>query len=265
MSGGAKRRGRYRVAAVLLSGLLFVATAGEGAAAERIDLALVIAVDVSTSMDQDEKQMQQRGFVEAFRRPEIIDAICGGAAGRIAVAYVEWGGIGPQKMVVPWTLIASEADAWSFSLKLEANVPTRLRRGTSLSGALGYASGLLHQTGYEAARSVVNVSGDGVNNIGPDLGPVRAELLAEGITINGLSILYGKGSEDGEKPLPPAELYAYFEREVIGGPGAFAMPVTSFADYPQAIYRKLLREIGDRGADVALIARPSRPPGAATR
>lgn len=264
MSGEAKGRDRYLGAAFLLAGLL-LATASESVAAERVDLALVIAVDVSTSMDAGEKQMQQRGFVEAFRRPEIIDAICGGAEGRIAVAYVEWGGAGPQKIVVPWTLIANGVDAWSFSLKLEANVPTRLRRGTSLSGALGYASGLLRQTGYEPTRSVVNISGDGVNNIGPDLGAVRAELLAEGITINGLSIVYDKASEDGEKPLPPEELYAYFQHEVIGGPGAFAMPVTSFADYPQAIYRKLLREIGDGSPDVAAIVPQSLPSVAATR
>jgi len=124
------RRSPYGAIAGFL--LAFCVTAS-AAAGERIDLALVIAADVSTSMDPREKAMQQDGFVAAFRQPEIIDAIGSGKYGRIAVAYIEWGGDRGQRMVVPWTLLTDEADCWMFSLRLAENSPTKLRRGTSIS------------------------------------------------------------------------------------------------------------------------------------
>lgn len=231
-----------------IAGVLFaVVTASGAAAGERIDLALVIAADVSTSMDPHEKEMQQNGFVAAFQHPRIIDAIRSGRYGRIAVSYFEWGGDRGQRMVVPWTLLKDEADCWMFSLRLAENSPTKLRRGTSISEALSYSASLFRQSGYEADRMVVNISSDGVNSIGRDVEPVRKELIANGMTINAL-VISAQGEEDDEEPnLSPEALFSYFHREVIGGPGAFAMPVRSAADYPSAIYRKLLREIGGFG------------------
>ncbi|MET3854313.1 DUF1194 domain-containing protein [Rhizobium sp. OAE497] len=231
------------VAGVLLS----ICMTSDAAASERIDLALVIAADVSTSMDPREKAMQQEGFVAAFRQPEIIDAIGRGKYGRIAVAYFEWGGDHGQRMVIPWTLLKDEADCWMFSLRLAENSPTKLRRGTSISEALSYSASLLRQSGYAPERLVVNISSDGINSIGRDVEPVRRELIAGGMTINALVISARGEHDDDEPPLSPEALFSYFHREVIGGPGAFAMPVRSAADYPSAIYRKLLREIGGFG------------------
>lgn len=231
-----------------IAGLLFaICMSSVAFAGERIDLALVIAADVSTSMDPREKAMQQDGFVAAFRQPEIIDAIGSGKYGCIAVTYIEWGGDRGQRMVVPWTLLKDEADCWMFSLRLAENSPTKLRRGTSISEALSYSASLLRQSGYASDRLVVNISSDGVNSIGREVAPVRRELIADGMTINAL-VISAQGDEDDEEPnLSPEALFSYFHREVIGGPGAFAMPVRSAADYPSAIYRKLLREIGGFG------------------
>ena len=230
--------------AALLFAAFFVSNA---AAADRIDLALVIAADVSTSMDPREKEMQQEGFVAAFRHPDIIDAIRSGRHGQIAVSYIEWGGDRGQRIVVPWTLLTDEADCWMFSLRLAENLPTKLRRGTSISEALSYSASLLHQSGYEPERLVVNISSDGVNSVGREGDAVRSELLSQGITINAL-VISARGQSDVEPgDLPPEALFSYFQREVIGGPGAFAMPVRAAADYPGAIYRKLLREIGGFG------------------
>jgi len=238
------RRSPYGAIAGFLLAFYVTASAMAG---ERIDLALVIAADVSTSMDPREKAMQQDGFVAAFRQPEIIDAIGSGKYGRIAVAYIEWGGDRGQRLVVPWTLLRDEADCWMFSLRLAENSPTKLRRGTSISEALSFSASLLRQSGYAPDRLVVNISSDGVNSIGRDVEPVRRDLIADGMTINAL-VISARGQDDGDEPtLSPEALFSYFHREVIGGPGAFAMPVRSAADYPSAIYRKLLREIGGFG------------------
>lgn len=138
---------------------------------------LVIAADVSTSMDAEEKALQQRGFVEAFRRPEIIEAIAAGRHGRIAVTYVEWGGDGQRRLVMPWTIITNEIDSWMFSLKLEVSLPAKIRRGTSISGILSYPDYLIRSSGYEATRSLINISGDGLNNKGRDVMPAAPASL----------------------------------------------------------------------------------------
>ena len=239
--------GRWFRGGTIAALAIAIGIASNAVAGERIDLALVIAADVSTSMDPREKVMQQDGFVAAFRQPQIIDAIRSGRYGAIAVTYIEWGGDRGQRMVIPWTRLADEADCWMFSLRLAENSPTKLRRGTSISEALSYSSTLLDQSGYEPDRLVVNISSDGVNSIGRDVAGVRAELLAQGITINALVISTPGTDDDGETQLTPEGLFSYFHREVIGGPGAFAVPVRSAADYPGAIYRKLLREIGGFG------------------
>jgi Protein of unknown function (DUF1194) len=238
---------KIRLSVLCACGLAVVLMAtGEVAAAEPVDLALVIASDVSTSMSYAEKRMQQKGFVEAFRHPRIIEAMKGGRTGKIAVTYMEWGGRGRQEIIVPWTIIDGEASAWSFSMALEANFPATLRSGTAMGDALQFASTLFGECGCNPERSVINISGDGTNNIGKDIAPVRLALLAQGVTINGLPIALGDPSNE-EQSVSPQQLISYFYREVIGGPGAFSMPVLSHETYPPAIYRKLLREISGAG------------------
>jgi hypothetical protein len=212
-----------------------------------VDVELVIAADVSISMDREEKRLQQQGFARAFRHPEIVQAIRSGALGRIAVTYFEWGGANQQRVIVPWMLIGDAASADQFSERLEKSSPAKFLRGTSLSGALEKASDLFRHGHFSGTRRIVNISGDGVNNKGNALEPVRAALISNGVTINGLPIVF-KGLLDGVIEGPgfkdPKLLIGYFEKEVIGGPHAFVEPVTAERNYTEAVHRKLLREIG---------------------
>jgi hypothetical protein len=232
----------------IVCGLLLAGAGPTVASAETpVDLELVIAADVSISMDRDEKRLQQEGFVEAFRHPDILEAIGSGAHGRIAITYIEWGGDRQQRVVVPWMLIDGPGSARHFASQLEKSRPARMVRGTSISSALMKAAALMETNGFSGTRRVINLSGDGVNNKGPDLAEVRAELLAGGLTINGMPIIY-KGLLDGvidnpEAALPASTLVGYFEQEVIGGPDAFVEPVKALGDYTGAIRRKLQREI----------------------
>ncbi len=214
-----------------------------------VDVELVIAADVSFSMDRDEKTLQQQGFVQAFRDPDVWAAIQSGVTGRIAVTYFEWGGEGRHRIVVPWTVIDGAESAEHFAQLLESNRPARFKRGTSLSNALIVSRGLLRQRSVAGARRVVNISGDGVDNHDQNLSYARTMLVADGITINGLPVVYKgllEGVVSGRTRLEtdPRLLIGYFEREVIGGPYAFAEPVITRESYTDAIRRKLIREIG---------------------
>jgi len=217
-------------------------------ARDEVDLQLVILADVSSSMDGEEKQLQQQGFADAFRQPALVDAILSGTHHRIAVAYVEWGGTASPRPVIPWTLIDSPEAAKAFAARLQGNAPGRLPRGTSINTAFSYADYLFKSSPFEAPRNVVNISGDGVNNDERGIAKARDLLVASGVTINGLPILY-KGLMDGvvdgydEKDMPREQLVGYFKDEVIGGRNAFVEPVTTRDGYTAAIYRKLLREI----------------------
>lgn len=231
-------------AATLLCAMLLPAPAG----GTPVDVELVIAADVSVSMDREETLLQQNGFAEAFRHPDVLQAIGSGATGRIAVTYFEWGGDGLHRIVVPWTLIDSGESAHRFARKLETSRPARFKRGTSIGSALLKSHRLLRQSGFSGARRIINISGDGMSNKGPDLARARETLLAAGLTINGLPIVY-KGHGEGMVSDPrlaadPGFLIGYFAREVIGGPNAFVEPVTAVENYADAIRRKLLREIG---------------------
>lgn len=219
-----------------------------------VDLELVIASDVSTSMDAQEKRLQRDGFVAAFRSAEVQRAIALGRRQRIAVAYVEWGSADGQRMVVPWTLIDSTEASAAFAERLAATFPGRFPYGTALGDALIFSAEQFERNVYESERRVIDVSGDGMSNRGAPLDLVRQKLLSQGIVINGLPIVY-RDPEDGLsreevailEPTSNEELVAYFETQVIGGPGAFAMPVKSREHYAEAIRIKLLREIaGER-------------------
>lgn len=232
----------------IVCGLLLAAAGPAAARAETpVDLELVIAADVSVSMDREEKRLQQEGFVEAFRHPDILAAISSGTHGRIAVTYIEWGGDRQQRVVVPWTLIDGRESAHRFARRLEQSRPTKMVRGTSISSALMKSAELMLDNGFAGARYVINLSGDGTNNKGPELRDVRAALLASGITINGMPIIYEgllEGAiEDPQFESPARMLVRYFEDEVIGGPDAFVEPVRHLGDYAAAIRRKLQREI----------------------
>jgi hypothetical protein len=196
-----------------------------------VDLALVLAIDCSFSVDANEFRLQMEGLGRAFQQPEVKAAIKKGPTGRIAVIAMQWSDEANQMVVVPWTILAGDADADELA-QILMRMPRRLAEGgTSISTSLTFAAGLF-ATAPKAERRVIDVSSDGRNNIGPPVNGVRDRLVAQGITINALTIL-------NEWPT----LDKYFELNVVGGQGHFVIPSNDYAAYAEAIYRKLLREI----------------------
>jgi hypothetical protein len=213
-----------------------------------VDLELVIAVDVSLSMDLEEQRLQRDGYVTAFRDPEVHKAITSGPNGRIAVTYMEWAGPPTQQVVMPWTIVDGPPAARAFADRLEA-VPISRARMTSISAALQYSGRLFESSGAKGIRRVIDVSGDGPNNAGVPVVPVRDELVAKGIVINGLPIMLklAQGFFD------LAELDLYYSDCVIGGTGAFMIPIKEQSEFQAATRRKLLLEIAGYEAPARLI------------
>jgi hypothetical protein len=209
-------------------------------AVEEADLALVLAADISYSVDPDELDLQRQGYVSAFRSPEVIDAIRSGLNGRIAVTYLEWGGPATQSQTVPWTIIYSAETAYGFADDLEMAALNRSDE-TSISAALDQAASLFEMAPH-AFRQVIDLSADDYNNAGDPVLLARERVLRQGITINGLPILIGEATD----------LDAYFRDCVIGGPGAILFTVRSPDDFAKTILRKLVVEIAGV-SDVRLV------------
>lgn len=206
-----------------------------------VDLELVLASDISASIDEAEAALQRAGYLAALTNPKVIDTIRNGVLGRIAVTYIEWAGA--QRTVVGWTVIEDQASARAFAISLRS---ASLSSGTttSISGALDYAAGLFDANGFEGTRQVIDISGDGRNQVGRPLGYARADVLASGITINALPMF--RRDEDG-KIINPG-LDTYYNQNVIGGPGSFIVPVLDVAAFPEAILKKLIIEIAGLNA-----------------
>lgn len=243
---------RLWIAAAILFG-----TACHAAAQDvPVDLELVLAVDVSGSMDTDERQLQREGYVGALLHPEVVAAIASGPQGRIAVIIVEWAGPTSQSIIVPWRMIDGAAAAESVAAELAAAPSARIR-GTSISGALAFASLLFAGNGFAAQRQVIDVSGDGPNNMGPPVVPVRDRVVAQGVTINGLPLTLRPGGSWGiASPL----LDIYFADCVIGGPGAFFLSVQSPEQLADAVRRKLVLEIAGTAPTAVPVQMARRPP-----
>ncbi|ANY84027.1 hypothetical protein BB934_37830 (plasmid) [Microvirga ossetica] len=222
------------VAAALLLGLH-----GFAHAQPEVDLALVLAVDASSSMDADEADLQRQGYAEAFRSAIVQNAIRSGTNGRIAVIYMDWSDAFDQRIVVPWTLIAEAEQAAAFAKRLE-EVPTRRAPGaTSVSGALDFGRHLLMTAPFKPARKVIDISGDGTNNHGRPVAQARGATVLQGITINGLPLVFKR--PDG--PMGLWNVERYYRDCVIGGTGAFIIPVYDASHFAEAIRFKLVREI----------------------
>lgn len=204
-----------------------------------VDLELVLAVDMSGSMDTSEHALQRAGYVAALAHPDVVDAIRFGLHGRIAVTYVEWGGPASHEIRVPWTLVEDAASAATFASALDA-APLYTIRGTSISGALDFAAKLFDGNGYDGLRRVIDVSGDGANSRGRPVVPARDDALARGIIVNGLPLMLNPSLQGGGG-LP--SLDAYYRDCVIGGPGSFVVPVVERRQIAEAIRRKLVLEI----------------------
>ena len=230
-----------------LLGLLALLLAALPVAAQdkkEVDLALVLAIDISGSIDPDEARLQRQGYVEAFRDPVIVKAILGGNHGRIAVAYFEWSDAWVQKLLIDWTLLDSEAAIEAFARRL-SDAPISIARRTSISGAIRYAVPMYGRLPYDPERKVLDISGDGSNNDGGLVTDLRHDALKERIVINGLPIMNGRPNPFGF----PAEddLDKYYLHCVTGGPRSFVEVARSFEDFPRAIRKKLLQEVADIG------------------
>jgi uncharacterized protein DUF1194 len=232
------------IAAALTAGLsfgfaapsrLFLAQSSPAA----VDTELVLAVDVSYSMDPEEQQIQREGYMEAITSREFMAAIRAGSHGKIALTYFEWAGPDDQKIIVPWRLIEGPETADGFAGEI-ARAPYRRASRTSIGGALMFAKPLFAASGFRGLRRVVDVSGDGPNNSGPLVVPQRDDLVAAGITINGLPLMLNRPNSFS---MDITNLDLYFEDCVIGGPGAFVIPVRDRAQFKEAIRTKLIMEV----------------------
>ena len=202
-----------------------------------VDLALVLAVDISHSMDTEEQELQRAGFAEAFRSAEVQDAIRSGMLGRIAVTYMEWASGYDQRVLLPWTVLDGAETILHFAEQIET-APLRRGMRTSISGALDAAARLFDGNGFSPLRKVIDVSGDGANNDGRPVLQAREEVLAKGITINGLPLMLKKPSYR-----EVTDLDLYFRDCVIGGQGSFMVPVRDKAQIKEAIKTKIILEV----------------------
>ena len=229
--------------------LLVALTASVGAladplqAAERVDLLLVLASDVSRSVDSQKFQLQRDGYASAFSNARVLDAITSGRNGRIAVCFVEWSGATSQKLVIGWTVIKDADTARQFGDRL-VEAPRSFAERTSISAGIDFAMAQFATAPFETTRRTIDVSGDGTNNSGRDVRAARDDAVAKDVTINGLVIL-------SERPLswnpdhthPPGGLGNYYRDNVIGGVGAFVMVAENFESFGKALISKLIAEI----------------------
>jgi hypothetical protein len=242
---------RITLCLLLLSALTFSKAESRAATA---DLELVLAVDVSGSIDARESALQREGYLAAIRSPEFAAAVRAGSLGRIRLAYVEWAGESAQQIIVPWRMIDGPEAAQAFANELAGRPAARFRRGTSISSALLFSAGLFEGGG---TRRVIDISGDGPNNAGGMVTVARDAIVAQGIVINGLPMLLNPA-----QILPPLD--RYFIDCVIGGDGAFSLPVKSVEDLGEAIRMKLLRELlsanepGNGGKEIIPVATEPR-------
>ncbi len=205
-----------------------------------VDLELVLAADISGSMDDVELALQRQGYLRALTSPRVIKAIRSGQHRRIAIAFVEWAGPHWQNVVAEWTLVYDAASAEAFASKIGES-PLDNEARTSISTVIDFIAPMFAANGFKGTRRVIDISGDGPNNRGRSVIAARDEALALGLTINGLPIINDRESPYGRPP--SGDLDIYYRDYVIGGPGAFMIPVTGMKNFAQAIAAKLIREI----------------------
>jgi len=223
--------------------LLAVALTAPARAAERVDLLLVLAADVSRSMDEPKFKLVRDGYVAAFSEPRVLEAITSGKLGRIAVCFVEWSGAVSQKVVVDWMLIKDRETARQFGDRL-VEAPRSFAERTAIGSAIDFSMEQLAGAPYDAGRRTIDISGDGTNNSGRDVQAARDSAIAKDVTINGLVILSDRPlSWNPDHTHPPGGLPNYYRDNVIGGVGAFVSSAEDFQSFGKALISKLVAEI----------------------
>lgn len=234
---------------LLLAGALALAVPrlGRGAPgpSEPVDVLLLLAADVSRSMDEEESRLQRRGYADALRDPRVQAAMTDGPHGAVAIAYLEWSGPEHQVLVLPWTRIASPAEAEAPAARLLAAPPT-IGTWTSIAAALDRGRALIEAAPFAAGRRVIDVSGDGSNNAGGAVEEARDRAVGAGIVVNGLPVMRdgpaGPRIEGMSLPLDH-----YYREQVTGGQGSFVLPAEDFRAFGDAVRRKLILEIAEGG------------------
>jgi hypothetical protein len=226
---------------VFAASILVLATPSR--AEEPVDLLLVLASDVSRSVDTRKFQLQREGYAAALSNPKVIDAIRSGPHGRIAICFLEWSGVTSQKVVIDWTIVGDAASARRIGDQL-IELPRAFADRTSISAGIEFAMSQLERAPFRGVRRTIDVSGDGTNNSGRDVALARDEALAKGVTINGLVILSDSPLPwNPEHTNPPGGLDGYYRNNVIGGAGAFVMVAENHNSFGQAIVKKMIAEI----------------------
>lgn len=218
-----------------------------------VDVELVLAVDVSRSMDESEFALQREGYAEALRHPDFIAAVKAGSHGRILLTYFEWSGAAQPDSIVDWMVIDSAEGAAEFALRIENRPDAGSRYGTSISQAIDFGSGLISANTIKGERKVLDVSGDGPNNLGRMVTEARDAAVAQGIVINGLPMLVSPSRTF-------RDLDRYYADCVIGGPGAFVLPVNDIAEFATAIRRKLILEVSGLQPDIEAVPASAEEP-----
>jgi hypothetical protein len=233
------RIGLVLMATLLLPPLLAAAPAR----ADDVDVALVLVTDVSRSIDDSEFALEKNGYASAFTSQKVLDAIQGGPAGKIAVAYVEFASSFEVRTVLDWTVIHDKASAQAFVNRLSA-APRSFWGRTAISAGIDQAMQLLAETGVTTTRRVIDVCGDGTNNAGREAADARDDAVKAGVTINGLAIINDHPvSWTFAHVQPPGGLPNYYRENVTGGPGSFVLEVHDFTSFGEAMTRKLVDEI----------------------
>lgn len=219
----------------------------EASAAEHVDLALVLAADVSGSVDEHRFRLQRDGYAAALTSNDVLSAIAGGPSRAIAVAFVEFASSNNQKVVIDWTVLR-DAESAAIVAELIRSEPRSFQGGTAIGEAIRFSMARFAAGAVDAERRVIDVSGDGTNNDGRPVTQARDDAIAAGITVNGIAILSPENLDSHTNP--PGGLLTYYTENVVGGPGAFALAAENFSAFAQAIRNKLIREIaGDSDLD----------------
>jgi hypothetical protein len=224
---------------------------------EPVDLLLVLAADVSRSVNHVKFQLQREGYAAAIADKRVLEAISAGRHRRIAVCFVEWSGANAQQVVIDWSVISDDASARKFGDQL-LELPRSFADRTSIGGAIDFSMRMLARSPFQSGRRTIDISGDGTHNSGRDVTVARDEAVAQGVTINGLVILSDRPMAwNPEHTHPPGGLVNYFRNNVIGGPGAFVVTAENFEAFGQAIVKKMIAEI----AEAPQTPKPAAPGG----
>lgn len=226
------------------------------AAKQQVDVQLVLAVDVSYSMDIDELATQREGYAEAIASREFLQALRQGPIGKVAVTYFEWAGAQDQKIIIPWRIVDGPESADAVAAEI-MKIPVRRASRTSISGAINFAVPLFDAGNYVGLRRVIDISGDGPNNNGSPVTVARDAALEKGITINGLPIMM---KDLSYATMDIADLDIYYEDCVIGGPGSFVIPIKERARFKDAIRTKLVMEVAMQAPQHRVMPTAAREP-----